>query len=208
MTKFWIVRHRDTGEEQFPQCESDEPPYDPEAFEIAELPRELDGAAERWDWEAGEIACRFTPAEAAEIMWIRAKAYREERYLETAAVVGVVPDETIMVECDAESRRKVTDLALGATWAVSSGDPLTISFTDGAQPVNRSFTVSAAQTIAIKAAITLNDARCHAASQVVRSLIADALEAGATAEQIFAIDITAGYPAGPISPPLPAEEES
>lgn len=173
----------------------------------AEVPRLLDLANECWDWVNGAIVSCFTPEEAAAMMWERAKAYRDsERYFATVPVADVVPGEIVMVECKGNSRDKVTNLALGATWAKQLGVPYSITFKDGATP-NRLFTVDADQTIRIKAALTVSDGLCHAASQGVLAAIEAALLAGATAEQIFAIDITAGYPAGPISPPLPPQEE-
>lgn len=181
----------------------------PEGVRSAEVPRVLDLARECWDWENEAIASCHTPAEAAAKMWERAKAYRDgERYFATVPVADVVPGEIVMVECKGNSRDKVTNLALGATWAKQLGAPYSVTFKDGTLPENRLFTVDADQTIAIKAALTVSDGLCHAASQGVLAAIEAALLAGATAEQIFAIDITAGYPAGPISPPVPPQEES
>ncbi len=178
----------------------------PEGIRSAELPRAMDLATERWDFDAGAIVTRFSAEEAAAQMWERAKDYRDKvRFFETVPVADVVPGEIIMVECKGESRSKVTDQAQLATWAKTSGVPYEITFTDGSTP-NRAFTVNADQVIAIKAAITVNDGLCHVASQAVRAAIAAALEAGATADEIFAIDITAGYPDGPVSPPLPPSE--
>lgn len=200
----WIIRHREAGEEQYVQCLEGPPPYDPEVFDLAELPREIDAQIEKWDWDAGEIVTRFTPAEAVEIMWERAKLYRDvDRYFATLPVDNVVPGAVIMVECDdrdpRRDRKKVTDLAQAATWAMLQeadpefeGEHFSVTFTDGA---NQPFTVNAEQTIAIKAAVTRNDALCHAASQLVRATLTAALHGGATADEIFAIDITAGYPA-------------
>lgn len=159
---------------------------------VIEVEREIDFAVEAWDWSEGAIVSRFTPEQARDMQWERAKAYRDEdRYFRTLPVIDVIPGETIMVQCDGKSRLKVADLAQAATWATMRGEELEITFTDGA---NTPFTVDAEQTIAIKAAVTLNDALCHLASQAIRAQLDAALAASATAAEIFAIDVTANYP--------------
>lgn len=164
----------------------------PDAVKRGPLPRLMDLAQERWDWDAEAIVVRWSREDARDIRWAQAKAYRDEdRYFWTLPVTTVLPGETIMVQCDGKSREKVADLAQAATWATMRGEDLEITFTDGA---NVPFTVNAEQTIGIKAAVTLNDARCHAASQVIRAELDAALEAGASADAILSIDITAGYP--------------
>ena len=67
----WIVRNRESGEEQLIQHDDGYPPYNAVDFEAAELPREIDSAIERWDWEAEAIVTRFTPLEAHDLMWER-----------------------------------------------------------------------------------------------------------------------------------------
>jgi hypothetical protein len=207
MTTFWIVRHRESGEEQFPQCESDEPPYDPEIFDIAELPRELDGAAERWDWEAGEIVCRFTPAEAAEIMWERSKAYCAERQIAPLPIAGIIENDVLVAERDEDGQKWIDRFTGLATAALVAQQPFSISFTDG---TNRYFTIDATQIIRLAAASCAQQSLCHGRSQLVRAAIAAALAAGGTADGIFAIDITEGYPDPnePVSAPPPPQEES
>ena len=132
-----------------------------------------------------------TPQQARDRQWERAKRYREERRLQPLPVSDVVSGETVLVECDETSRRIVADLAQAATWKVMAGEDLDISFTDGA---NQAFTVDAQQTIALKASVTLNDSLCHAASQNIRAALDAAFDAGASSDEIFGIDITAGYP--------------
>jgi hypothetical protein len=197
----WIVRDRASGEEQIVQHDDGYPPYNAVDFEAAQLPREIDPALECWDWENDGIVSRFTPSEAAATMWERAKAYRdiERFYADPLPVPDVVPGKTVMVERDdrypRKDRTKVSGLAWAASEALRRGGDLTISFTDGSQPENQLFVVNADQTVALWAAVIRDDALCHAASQIVRATIAAALDAGATADEIFAIDITAGYPA-------------
>lgn len=178
----------------------------PHAVLRAKLPEWIDLSERRWDFAAAAPVSRFTPAEAAVKVWERAKQYRDrERFFAAVPVINVVPGATILAECKGESRSKIASQAMLATWAKTSGAPYEITFTDGSTP-NQAFTVNADQVIAIQAAITLNDGACHVASQGVRAAIAAALEAGASADEIFEIDITAGYPDGPVSPPLPPSE--
>lgn len=186
-----MIRDRASGEEQLVQSDGPYAPYDGDLFETAGLDREIDLERERWDWEASAIVLRATPQQARDEQWAAAKKYRDEdRYYWSVPVVDVVPDAVIMVQCDAKSREKVSDLAQAATWATMRGEALSITFTDGA---NVPFTVDAEQTIAIKAAVTLNDARCHMVSQVIRAELDAAVAAEASAADILAIDIAARF---------------
>lgn len=182
------------------QCEAGTPPYDLGTFDLAELPREIDTATERWDWNAGAIACRFTPAEARDIMWERAKAYRVERQAMPVSIPDVVQGATVVADADPESSAIVDRLARGALTAIMMQAPFALTFTDH---TNQQFTVDATQTVEIANAVLRYQSLCHGASQAIREALDAALASGATADDIFAIDITAGYPepTGPGDPP-------
>jgi hypothetical protein len=197
----WIVRHRETGEEQMVRHDDGYPPYNAVDYEAVHLPREL-GPEERWDWEAAAIVSRFTPAEAAAIMWERAKAYRDERSRGGFTLPGIG-----VVQTRDQDREAITRLAKRAEKKVAAGEPeWTTSFINEA---NEEVPVDIPAILFVDDAVDLFLAAIHARSQGIRGEIdAAATLPDATAEDIFAIDITAGYPAGPISPPTPPQEES
>lgn len=185
---WWLVELEGGKVEQVANDPAD---WHPDAVRSVAIEEPINLKTHCWDWGAGEIVLRATPQQARDEQWDAAKKYRDDdRYFWPIPVVDAVPDEVILVQCDAKSREKVSDLAQAATWATMRGEALSITFTDGA---NVPFTVDAQQTIAIKAAVTLNDARCHMASQVLRADLDEAVAAGATAADIFAIDIVARF---------------
>lgn len=203
MPDAWIVEHADgsqellhtdpTPEEVEADGETEIVDRYPDAVRRGAVPEPFDVHRFRWDFDLNAAVLRMTPAEARDERWADAKRYRDEdRYFRTLPVDDVVVGQTIMVQCDAKSRENVSDLAQAATWASMRGEELEITFTDAD---NVPFTVNAEQTIAIKAAVTLNDALCHVASQAIRVELDAALAAGATADAILSIDVTAGYPA-------------
>jgi hypothetical protein len=202
----WIVRHRESGEEQLIQHDDGYPPYNAVDFEAAQLPRAMDSAIERWDWPEAAIACRFSPAEAAAIMWEQAKAYCEQRQTAPVPVIGIVENDVIIAERNERGQQWIDRFTGLAGPSLSLQRPFAISFTDGA---NRYFTIDAEQILALSAASLTQQTICHGKSQLVRAAIAAALAADATAEQIFAIDITAGYPDpnDPVSPPPPPPQD-
>lgn len=185
----WIVEHEDgdvTQHEEMPGTAGIA-----EGVRFAETPRQLDFATERWDWDAAGIVTAFTPAEARDMMWEQAKAYRLARQTAPLPIPDVVPGQVVVADCDPVSQEMVFKLVQGATMAIVSQQPFSLTFTDH---LNIAFTVDAQQTAAIGAAVLTNLAACHAASQAVRAALDAALDGGATADDIFAIDITAGYP--------------
>jgi hypothetical protein len=183
----WIVRHRESGEEQRVQHDDGFPPYNAVDFEVAQLPREI-GPDERWDWESAAIVIRFTPAEAAATMWELSKAHSEQ-----IAAAGFPLPDIGTIQTDGESREAIRILVDEARDRIAAGDIdwLTAFINEENEPVP----VTAQQILAIYAAVRAFFGACYAARQAMRGTIEAALAAGATAEQIFAIDITAGYPA-------------
>lgn len=200
---YWIIELDDGRIEQ--SADAPGTMGTPEGVRSAELPRLLDLATEAWDWTGGAIVSRFTPAEAVAIMWERAKACCEQRQTEPVSIADIIEGDVIVAQRDEKGQKWIDRFTGLAGAALIAQQPFEISFTDGD---NRYFTIDATQIIQLSAASCLQQSLCHAVSQGVRAALAAALEAGATADEIFAIDITAGYPSGPISPPTPPEQES
>lgn len=167
----------------------------PEAVKRSPLPGCLDLVRERWDFDTATVIPRWSAEDAAALRWEDAKRYRDvDRYYSILPVSTVVSGMTVMVERSGTSREKIETYALCALLAITSGSDFTISFTDGSQPENQHVSLNAQQIAAVKVAIAEDDARCHAASQVIRNQISAALADGASAAEILSIDVTAGYP--------------
>lgn len=204
MTSLWIVRHRESGEEQLVQTDGCYAPYDGEVFEMAELERELDPVVERWDWDAGAIVLRATPQQAKDQQWEKAKAYRDQRQQEPLPIADVVDGKVIIAERDERGQKWIDRFTGCAGAALASGEDFTITFTDFAK---NPFTLSAQQILKLSAASVTQQALCHEACRAIAAELDAALAApDASAEAIFAIDITAGYPVVPV-PGAGGEEE-
>lgn len=196
---WWIVRDRASGEEIFVQHGEGFPPYNAVDFECAPLPREIDSQVERWDWEAEAIVCRFTPAQARDMQWEAAKAHSRAIANGGFAVPGIGT-----VQTDPESREAIAMLVDEANDRVAAGE---INFaTEFKNEENEAVPVTAAQIFAVAAAVRAWFAACYTVRQAARDALDAALAGGATAEDIFAIDITAGYP-DPDGPGDPEEPE-
>lgn len=128
----------------------------------------------------------YTPIEAYEIMWAKAKAIRESEILLGAPTpIGIV---------NADLEAKVNILGVGLTWAIChiAGIPFPgIDFTMADnKPVN--ITDSAAPGFALASGSFIG--KIHANSQAIRNALKAALANGSSAKTIFQIDITTGYP--------------
>lgn len=133
-----------------------------------------------------------SPQLARDMRWEEAKAYRTQRQNLPVPIPGVVEGQIVIADGDPKSREIIEALARGAMAALMSATPLELTFTAFD---NHRFTVNAEQILAIGNAVLLYQTLCHGASQAVRDALDAALAADASAEDIFAIDITAGYPA-------------
>jgi hypothetical protein len=196
---WWLIEH-DGGElEQV----ADAPGTmgNPEGVRSAELPRALDLSIERWDWDESAIVSRFTPAEAYGIQWELAKAHSNAVGSGGFDLVGVGPIQT-----DVESLTAIRLLVEEARDRIADGEAEWA--TEFLNRDNVKVPVSAPQILMINRLVRFFFGAIYDARQATRDQLTAALEADATADEIFAIDITAGYPAGPISPPTPPEEES
>jgi hypothetical protein len=124
--------------------------------------------------------------------WEEAKAYRALRQSEPLPIPGIVAGDTIVAQRDTEGQAWIDRFVAIATAAIVSGEAFEITFGDF---TNRPFTVNALQILKIGAASMAQQALCKAKSEAVRVALDAALAApGATAAQIEAIEITAGYP--------------
>ena len=187
----WVIEDQDGA---IHQVMDDPAVYYPDAPRSAELPRLMNLALERWDWDAGCIASCFSPQQARDVMWEQAKEYREERRNAPLPVPGILVSDTIVVDCDLESRLTIAAAVQMATLAKGESLPYEITFTDHQ---NEQHTLNADQVIALGVAVASYHGQCHLASQAIRDQLDAAVAAGFTADQILAVDITAGYPATP-----------
>jgi hypothetical protein len=159
----------------------------PDAVLRAALPRAMDLSQERWDFEGGAIVTRWSPVEAHAIRWEQAKAYYLERTNGDFALPGIGT-----VQSDAGSREAIRTLADEAREKIEAGDSeWSTSFKNLA---NERMPVTAIEIIAVYAALRGFLGACYDAKEDVADALAVALSEGASAVDILAIDITAGYP--------------
>jgi len=131
------------------------------------------------------------PAKSRDRKAEAAKAYRETRRNAPLAVYGVFPDRAVTVKMDVESRITIMGAFNFANFMAAQGLPSSFSFTDAAgQPV----TLDGAQTVALGLNVAVFSGVCDSKLDAVMQALDAAIAAGATAEEIEGIDITAGYP--------------
>ncbi len=200
MSCYWIIRNKLTGEEQLVESAGDYAPYDPEHWDIAELPHEIDAAQVRWDWDAREIVPRATPQEARDRRWREAQEYRELRRNAPLPVWGVFPDRPVIANMSPESRITIMGAFAYANFMTSQGLASSFTFKDAG---GTRVTLDNAKTIALGLNVAVYSGACDTALDDIEDALNDALAAGATATEILAINITAGYPtpAGAGDPP-------
>ncbi|NYT43098.1 hypothetical protein HZY97_20150 [Sphingomonas sp. R-74633] len=163
----------------------------PEAVRRSSLPRCLDLAQERWDFDAAAIITRWSPEQARDLRWEEAKRYRVERQTEPLAVADIVPGQVIVAQRDEEGQKWIDRYSSAAETAIRKAADFSIVFTDAA---NSLVSINADQILLLRDASLIQQALCHAASQGIRAQLDAALAAGATAAEILSIDITEGYP--------------
>ena len=131
------------------------------------------------------------PAKARDRKSEAAKAYREARRNAPLAVYGVFADRAVTVKMDVESRITIMGAFNFANFMAAQGLPSSFSFTDAAgQPV----TLDGAQTVALGLNVAIFSGACDSKLDAVIQALDAAVAAGATAEEIDRVDITAGYP--------------
>lgn len=133
----------------------------------------------------------ITPAQARDQRWVAAQAYREGRRNAPLGVWGVFPNRAVVVKMDVESRLTIAGAVQMATLMKSAGLPFSFTFDDEAGVET---TIDADQTIALGLGVATFSGICDGKLRAVRIALDTALAAGETAEQIKAIDVTAGYP--------------
>jgi hypothetical protein len=181
-----IIENPDTGERQ---CVGSFNGYE---APWAQIGPELPAGASPDDLVIADGEWVRSPLVARNARWEAAKAYRALRQSEPLPIPGVVADETIIAQRDTEGQAWIDRFVPIATAALLVGQPFSLTFGD---LTNRPFTVDEMQILAIGQASLTQQALCKNASEAVRIALDAALAAGATAEEIEAIDITAGYPA-------------
>lgn len=127
---------------------------------------------------------QYTPAQAGEIMWNRAKAYRQ------SMIDAGAPTPEGVADADLESRVNVLGGVQMATLAKMLNQPFEIAWTMHDDSVRF---LDGDRMIAMAMAVGSYAGRCHAASQAIRKQIKKAA-AGSSAAAVFQIDVTAGYP--------------
>lgn len=129
----------------------------------------------------------MTPARAHDRRWEEAKAYRDVRTRAGFPLLGIG-----IVQTRDQDREAITRLAKRAQKKLDAGETdWTATFKNEA---NEPITVDITAILFVDDAVDLFLGAIHDRSQEIRDELAAALAAGATAEQIAAIDITAGYP--------------
>lgn len=132
-----------------------------------------------WDGAAWVL----DPARLRAIRWDEAKGVYEDRIGAGFALEGIG-----RVQTNAASREAIYNLAAEAREKVEAGEPWATSFKNEA---NVRVPVTAEEILAVYRALRAFLGVCFTAKEA----IADALTDAITAEQILAVDLTAGYPA-------------
>lgn len=191
MTQLWTILDG-AGEVVQPCCATPDAATTPEAcgepWEAGYQAIAIDAAPDLncmfWDG----VGWKLSPQVARDKQWQAAKDHSEVRAAAGFALPGVGTIQT-----DGPSREAIGLLVDEARDRIAAGEPAwTTAFINEA---NEAVPVTAAQILAIYAAVRAYLGACYAARQAVRVALDTALAAGATGEQILAIDITAGYPA-------------
>ncbi|WP_380925492.1 DUF4376 domain-containing protein [Sphingomonas leidyi] len=123
------------------------------------------------------------PARVRAIQWDAAKAIYETRIAAGFTLEGIG-----RVQTDAASREAIYNLADEAREKLDAGEPWATSFKN---EENVRVPVTAEQIVAVYRALRAFLGQCFAAKEV----IADALAAATTAEEVLGVNLADGYPA-------------
>lgn len=129
----------------------------------------------------------LSPLQARNLRWEEAKAYHASR-----AAGGFVLPGVGVIQTNADSREAIRTLADEAKDKIAGGElDWSTSFKNEA---NVRVPVTALQIIGVYAALRAFLGACYDAKEDIGDALNAALAEGATAADILAIDITAGYP--------------
>lgn len=191
MTQLWTILDG-AGEVVQPCCATPDAGASPEAcgepweagyqaIALAEAPdlHRMVWAGDQWE---------LSPQIAHDMQWQAAKDFSDARALSDFVLPGVGPIQT-----DEKSLTAIRLLVEEARDRIAEGDAgWSTKFLN---KDNVEVPVTAPEILAINKAVRAFFAAVYDRRQAHRAALKAALEAGATAEQILAIDITAGYPA-------------
>lgn len=133
----------------------------------------------------------LTAAEVLDRRLQEARSYREELRTKSREVWGVFPGVPVVVDLSLESRVTIMGAFTYAEKMAQLGFPSSFSFDDA---TGGDITLDGPQTIALGLNVAAFSGMCDLRLKAIRQQLADALAAGATAEDLAAIDVTAGYP--------------
>ena len=132
------------------------------------------------------IIVGYTPSEAADIMWERAKAHRQSIYDAGA------PTPFGRFHCDTVGKLNLSGSVQTAQIMAGMGNTdFTLEHTL-VDNTTRTFTIAEITQAGLTVSAYISDVHIH--SQAIRKLLYKAVDDGKSAEYIFQIDITAGYP--------------